>query len=92
MKFEFETEDFYSLDITLSKVIVDALTRFKTKTGGHPASLKDEEEWFAIIQEMIDGFQLIADEKYCPPENDETIKQVERAKELFMEWFNNLWT
>ncbi len=91
MKFELEKEDLYSLDITLAKVIVDALTQFKTKSGGHPASLKGEEEWLNIIQEMIDGFQIVANEEYCPPQNEEVIRQVKRAKELFMEWFNDLW-
>lgn len=56
---------------------------------GNPANDDGDKKWVAILDEMIEGFLLYA-EDCCPTEKDK-IKKVDRALELFKEYFYALW-
>lgn len=81
----FSDDETWSLDMTIARFIVPRLERFKELNNGHPSTLLPE-SWDAIIQEMIDGFKEAAKDDL----NSDTVK-IDRALELFKEWFQALW-
>lgn len=96
----FSDKDTWSLDYHLAQVIVPRLKRFKIKMQkfkGHPCSLDSFEQWMSIIDEMIEGFELIAKgAKYDLPFGKSVINnpkyiKMERALDLFREYYFALW-
>lgn len=59
--------DTYSLDNCLGNLILERLKLFDKLKCGYPASMK-EEEWDNIITEMIEGFELLANNDDLPME------------------------
>lgn len=67
--------------------IFPRLKTFKKNTIGHPSSLESMDEWYAILDKMIDAFTYIADGGI--PEidfimgNDEINKKIDEGLDLF---------
>ena len=58
MKYTFKKSQVWNLDNTFSKVIYHGLKKFKKmKRWGHPADVKNKEEWNKIIDKMLFTFE-----------------------------------
>ena len=86
----------WSTDYTIAKFIVKVLKDLRSRDVGYPASLDNQEEWYAIIDEMIEGFRAYTEEDIVSEYNEESQAihdaKVNKALELFSKWFGALWT
>lgn len=80
----------WSLDFKIAQWIYPRIKRFKELNNGHPSRLT-EEEWDCIIQQMIDGFEIMADEQRYFWYSDEDGKKIKKAMELWYKWHEQLW-
>ncbi len=79
----------WSLFSTLAEWLVPRLKRFKKLNDGcHPSDITSK-QWDKAIDEMIEGFKLIA-EDICAPNEDQTVK-MDRALDIFRDRFFSLW-
>jgi hypothetical protein len=78
----------WSLDSAFVKWIVPRLKRFKELTLCYPAKLSSMNEWYTILQDIIDGF-----EEYSGSDSfdDFNKTKVNKALILFKRWFYDLW-
>lgn len=81
--------DTWSLDYTFAQWITPRLKRFKEITPGIPNDLT-EAEWDAILQGMIDGFELMGSQANFSGTKEES-KKIEKAVKLFGKWVFCLW-
>lgn len=86
----FDDSECWNLDNTLAQFLVPRLKVFKENTNSYPGTLESE-EWDAILQEMIDGFEIAANPDLCYGEDEENNKKRDRAVHLLSEYFNHLW-
>jgi hypothetical protein len=100
---EIPKEDLYSLDFTFACFIRPRLEAFlensKTSIPGcllsefenkDNAEFRAAEKWKGILQEMIEGFRIV--EEDCSTIDDDLEPKIERALQLFSEWYRALWT
>jgi hypothetical protein len=88
----FDVSETWSFDATISKFIYPRLKVFLEDTkrlGVHPASLNSVDDWVAIIEKMIKGFELLTLDRI---KTDDENKIIEEALDLFREYFHSLWT
>lgn len=87
----FDDSETWSLDGTIARFIYPRLKVFLEDTKEiqcHPADITFD-EWIKIIEDMVKGFELLANDDVKT--DDENII-VERALDLFREYFHALWT
>lgn len=91
--------DCWDIDYWFTKSILKILKQFKSNLHGHPIGMT-EEEWDAVLQEMIDCFELVDrsdDGTYIddPEErkqfNESVIAAKDRGLDLFKEHYFDLW-
>ena len=89
--------DLWNLDIHLSEQILKPLKAWR-KMGlhGYPAECASQDEWLAIIDEMIDAFELIHDDLDSSytldmPEYTRRQAQIKHGLSLFAMHFQALW-
>jgi len=91
--------ELWSLDYTIAKFILPRLKVFKGQAGGFPANLVPEgaegddrdkgmEVWEGVIQEMIDAFEIIVQDKTNSKEEDAV---VEKGLDQFRKHYFSLW-
>lgn len=82
----------WSLDHSLAKMIAPRLKQFKRIKAGAPSDIT-EEQWEAILDEMIEAFEWFGSDdrwNYGPDHNDK-LKKAQKGVELFAEWYTGLW-
>lgn len=82
--------DTWSLDHSLAKWITPRLKRFKEVTNCSPSTLK-EKQWNAILQKMIDAFEMISHDNYFMLTDKKKLKKVNAGLDLFRKYFMSLW-
>jgi len=87
----FDDSELWSLDYTMSCFILPRLKKLKDTKSGYPSELESHEEWAAIMQKMIDGFQAIVDDERYPAGSMKQKETIEAGLKLFAEYFQNLW-
>jgi len=71
--------------------LLPRLIRLRDLTIAHPPNLK-EEEWISILDEMIEGFTDLSMQHYFDfMWDEEKTKKMERALDLFRDYFFYLW-
>lgn len=80
----------WSLDFKFAQWIYPRIKRFKELNIGHPSGLT-EEEWDCIIQQMIDGFEIMSDEQRYFWYSDEDGKKIKKAMKLWYKHHEQLW-
>ena len=82
----------WSLNDTLLRYILPRIRAFRDmKPMGYPGSI-DETEWERILNDMVDGFELMKIGLDCSRAlTQREWKQVVRAKSLFAKWWLALW-
>jgi len=88
----FDDSETWSLDYTIARFIYPRLKRFKELTIGIPAGLS-EQEWYDILDTMLDGFHLAAtdDNTETPEEEKERTEIIQKSLDLFAKYFFDLW-
>lgn len=88
----FDDSETWSLDYTIARFVYPRLKRFREVTIGIPAGLS-EEEWYDILDTMLDGFRLAAtdDNTETREEGKERTATIQKALDLFAKYFFDLW-
>jgi hypothetical protein len=89
----------YGFDHEIIKWVLPRLKVFKQFSINHsyPCDLSGTEEWEKILDEMIEGMELMIDDPIYYPEvgwfEKETKKQeiIEKSLDLFRKYFRDLW-
>lgn len=88
---KFHESDLWNLDTTLSVIIYHAIKQFREmERWGGPANLT-EEKWEKILQEMEEGFHILAYQSYDFDVYDDLKPKSEKAMKLFCKYFHHLW-
>lgn len=92
----FSDRDTFHLDTHLAQLIVPRLKRFKAKVkdNGFPHNVGSQEKWNSILDEMIEGFDLIATSDYynLPIRGQEYYhNKMTRSLQLFHDHYFDLW-
>ena len=102
IKYGFNIEDTWSLDISVAKYLAPRVRYLANNSHGYPGSLTDEliktdkltpyvgkdepETWHNILMFIADGFDVIADDSF--EADDEKIKEAENIKKETLRLFN----
>lgn len=95
-----DDSDTWSMNITLSKLIVPRLKRFKELKSGVPCFehidpngnyAEAEKYWDECIDKMILAFELIADDDSTAWYSAESTEKINEGLDLFRKYFSNLW-
>lgn len=90
--FKFEREDFFSLDLTIAKILYPLLKEFKKQTLGHPGNIENKKEWDKILDKMIESFRLIIKcDGDCSSLLEKQKRKVYEGFNLFHEHYFQLW-
>ncbi len=97
----FDERDLWSLDYAIIKFIYPRLKFFRERYCGgvpsHPTELDAQgfprrmtpEEWEGILDEMLEGLQLVKEDTY--PLIGEDHKKLVHSLDVFHRWFFHLW-
>lgn len=88
----FDDSETWSLQQSLSRVILPRLKRFKEVRVGYPSDLS-QEEWDNILEDMVFAFEFFAsDDQYTKyPSDGKEYKRALKGIKLFSKRFGNLW-
>lgn len=89
-KVKFNQDDIMDLRETLAIIIHPALIRFKEdSSSSYPVFIPNMtlERWTHILDDMIEGFALMLNFDLC----DENRKKVDKALQLFSQYYIHLW-
>ena len=87
--FSWRQEDWWDLDVALAEWMVPRLKDLRDNTTGIPVDFT-EEEWTAILNEMIDGFSLVDSERFWL-RDPATEYRVQRSYLLLAKHHMHLW-
>lgn len=96
----FDDTALWNLDSHLAALILPRLKAFRSlPPAGYPSGLFSDppditcyEDWLAIIDQMVDAFELLADKDTSSWEWTDTQHQtMETGLQLFARWFGALW-
>ena len=85
--------DTWSMDHTLSYIIVPMLQQLKDTTHSYPSNLNSVDEWYEILDEMIWAFTFKRDRFDTLMEDDPkaTQERLSNAFRLFGKYYESLW-
>ena len=86
-KVEISKDDIFSLDYTLTLVILPCLKAYREENRGCPAYILPE-KWDEIIDKMIKSFEMKIDDCGYTIDEDE---EMQEGFELFGKWYQHLW-
>lgn len=84
----FDSSELWNLDGTIAKFIYPRLKAFVECSNGIRPSDMSYEEWKAILNKMVKGFELISSDRIKTDDEEELESE---ALKLFSEYFFNLW-
>lgn len=91
----FDDSETWNLDLTIVNFMIPRLKVYKEKTAGYPGKLSNIEEWYAILDKIIEGFELWTTHFDWEVNDINTINEnnmkVDEALKLFAEYFRDLW-
>jgi hypothetical protein len=85
-------DELWNLDVTFANFILPRLKQFRKEYGDdcHPDGFKSVTEWNGVLDEMIEGFELMANDGYCITDKNVDAK-IDRACTLFGQYVRALW-
>ena len=84
----FDNSELWNLDGTIAKFIYPRLKAFLECSDGVRPSDMTYEEWKAILEKMVNGFELMASDRIKTDDEEELEN---KALKLFSEYFFTLW-
>lgn len=81
-------EDTWSLNTKFTEWFLPRLKRFREISIAFPHNITSD-EWHSLIDEMIEGFEIFLDDNFVG--DQEKVNKINRALEVFKEWFLSLW-
>lgn len=88
-KYGYDTTELWSLDSTIAKFILPRLKAFRSFRCGYPGALNSREEWDAILDVMIQGFEIQADDSRWHEYGADN--KIDAGIKVFCEWYCALW-
>lgn len=87
---KFSKTDMYNLDCTLARIIAKGVSEFKERTVGYPSDLKNMDEWYDILDEIVWAMEHV--EAAASWElNDFEQKCVQDGLKLFADRLCSMW-
>jgi len=90
IKLGFNVEDTYSLDQSFAQWITPRLKYFRNNLHSYPCSLT-KVEWQGVIDQMIEGFEIAANDDAYMGVSQEGFAKIDVALDLFKKHFYDLW-
>ena len=92
----FDDTELWNLDLTISNFILPRLKVFREQTDGFPSKFNTIEEWYKILDEIIEGLELYKDKFDWDMNADQNILNLYSAKckkafKLLGEYVQDLW-
>ena len=84
----FDDSEIWNLDHTLAAFLLPRLKRFREATCAYPSELNSIDEWYSILDQIIEGVELYVNDE---TDDKKSENKKERALELIKEWFSALW-
>lgn len=81
----------WSADYAIAKFIHKVLVSYRKDVGGWPGGLASQEEWYEILDEMIEGFSFYISDNLSKHDELASAK-IDKSLKLFERWFTALWT
>lgn len=85
----FDDTETWNIDLTIAKFLAPRLERFKEIGAKCPVSLTME-RWNGILQEIIDGLNIMI-KSNASPMDQEDLEKYSRAWRLLQKWHWDLW-
>ena len=83
------SKDTWNLDLTIAEFVLPRLELFKKVVDCYPYHFNSIEEWYEVLDKMIESFYLIKNSSYKTfTENKEKIEQ---GLDLFVKYYHDLW-
>ena len=84
--------DTWSADSTMAQMIYPLLVAFRLNIGGYPCAFDSIEEWGAVVDKMVNAFEILADrDNLILMRSDDEQRVVDEGLALFAEYFEGLW-
>lgn len=83
-------KDTWDLDLTIAEFILPRLELFKKVSDCYPSELNSIEEWYDILDKMIESFRImttISSYKFDKKHKE----SVEQGLDLFRKYYHDLW-
>ena len=87
-------KDTWSLDITIAEFVLPRLELFRKVIDCFPYEFNSIEEWYEILDKMIEAFRLITEKfshLYTSSEEKERQEKINCGLDLFRKYYNHLW-
>ena len=81
----------WNLNRSIAKNILPRLKAFRRVTMSYPPDTT-EGRWDLILAEMIEGFEIVADEERFHSMNEKDLEKVKHSLDLFRKWYLDLWS
>lgn len=87
---EFDSEEFYNLDLTLDMIIYSYLSHFRKhfSNAGTPGRYNSQEEWHKDLDTILRGLELALVNSFPSEEEQE---QIHKARHLLANIWSCLW-
>lgn len=86
-KYGFTDYELWNLDTTILEFVIPRLVRFKEITRSYPSEFEKIEDWYAVIDEIVDGLKC----GLAIPMPADGQKKFRRAGLLLFKYFKDLW-
>jgi hypothetical protein len=101
-KYGFRKEESWGLNTAIAIYLLPRLAYLKEHVHSYPPGLdvfnefgekisSGYDEWIKILEKMIDGFEIIANDQIYPPMSKEDEVKANEALDLFRKFFWDLW-
>lgn len=87
----FDDSELWSLDITIAKFILPRLQRFQQVHVWVPGVVGSDEEWNDILDKMIYWVKTYIELDCSPSQDPDVVVKMAEGKQLFFQYFENLW-
>ena len=84
------SNDTWNLDITIAEFILPRLELFKKVVDCYPCELNSIEEWYDILDKMVESFRIITTSSSYKIDTKHE-KCVEQGLDLFRKYYHDLW-
>jgi hypothetical protein len=83
-----DDSDTWSLNSSLAQWFLPRLKRFREISIAHPHNITSD-EWNDLLDQMIIGFETFLEDNYIGDQSK--VDKIDRALDIFKEWFYHLW-
>lgn len=84
------SSDTWNLDLTIAEFVLPRLEMFKKVVDCYPCDLNTIEEWYDILDKMIESFRIISTFPSYKTFNEHK-EIIDEGLDLFRKYYHDLW-